>query len=241
MAAYGGGGFDSTMEDFGMPGRGPATALLVSPMTPAQRPAPAHGLHRPPAGYQNGVEAKLDPDGGGAAVPKGLALRRLGAAVQAGCAVTCTFLPCAPRQQHSLAAQAAPVGGETTPWTAQVRRRWPRANCARRADCCDSAAKRAAALTCWQPAGPNVSATTPMSADEGPRSGSGEGTDTAVFVGNLQWWTTDVELETLCAEFGAVQSIRFIEDKACGRSRGMAVVEFGDTGAATRCVNGLNG
>ena len=48
----------------------------------------------------------------------------------------------------------------------------------------------------------------------------------AVFVSNLQWWTTDAELEQLCAPYGAVAGIRFIEDKACGKSRGMAVVDI---------------
>ena len=62
-----------------------------------------------------------------------------------------------------------------------------------------------------------------------------------MFVSNLQWWTTDVELEGLCSEFGRVGSIRFIEDKACGKSRGMAIIDYLDGNAATRCIAGLNG
>lgn len=60
-------------------------------------------------------------------------------------------------------------------------------------------------------------------------------------MGNLQWWTTDAELEALCSEYGPVAGIRFIEDKACGKSRGMAIVEYGDHSAAARCVAGLAG
>ena len=80
--------------------------------------------------------------------------------------------------------------------------------------------------------------------DSGGGEGSGggpEGHESAVFIGNLQWWTTDVELETLCSEYGQVVNMRFIEDKACGKSRGMAVVEFADHESAARCVSGLSG
>jgi RNA recognition motif-containing protein len=72
-------------------------------------------------------------------------------------------------------------------------------------------------------------------------AGGGEGSEIAVFIGNLQWWTTDVELETHCSEYGQVANMRFIEDKACGKSRGMAIVEFADPEAAARCVSSLNG
>lgn len=123
----------------------------------------------------------------------------------------------------------------------------------------------------------------------------------AVFISNLQWWTTDAELEQACAAYGCVVSIRFIDDKvgalacllaclfacllvffglksaclqslhstvqhplvrpvhsmpscalsllarppalpqACGKSRGMAIVEFAEAEAATQCISGLNG
>lgn len=62
-----------------------------------------------------------------------------------------------------------------------------------------------------------------------------------MFISNLQWWTTDAELEQLCAAHGRVLSIRFIDDKACGKSRGMAIVEYAEPGAADSCISGLNG
>jgi hypothetical protein len=68
---------------------------------------------------------------------------------------------------------------------------------------------------------------------------AGEGS--AVFVSNLQWWTTDAELEAACAPYGHVLNIRFIDDKACGKSRGMAIVEFAEAEAAAQCIAGLNG
>ncbi|KAL4854811.1 Zinc finger CCHC-type and RNA-binding motif-containing protein 1 [Chlorella vulgaris] len=71
--------------------------------------------------------------------------------------------------------------------------------------------------------------------------GGSHGEGSAVFVSNLQWWTTDVELEALCAAYGHVVSIRFLDDKACGKSRGMAIVEFAGSDAATACIAGLAG
>lgn len=69
----------------------------------------------------------------------------------------------------------------------------------------------------------------------------GQGGGSAVFISNLQWWTTDAEVEAACAPYGRVTSIRFIDDKACGKSRGMAIVEFAEPGAAAMCITGLNG
>lgn len=66
-------------------------------------------------------------------------------------------------------------------------------------------------------------------------------TGSAVFIGNLQWWTTDAEVESACAAFGHVTSAQFTEDKSNGRSKGYARVHFSDAGAANLCKTGLNG
>lgn len=66
-------------------------------------------------------------------------------------------------------------------------------------------------------------------------------TGSAVFIGNLQWWTTDAEVEGACAAFGHVTSVQFTEDKSNGRSKGYARVHFSDAGAANLCKTGLNG
>jgi len=63
----------------------------------------------------------------------------------------------------------------------------------------------------------------------------------SIFVSNLQWWTTDEELESLCTQYGKVSGIRFIEDRSCGKSRGMAVVEFAEPTSVQPCIDGLNG
>lgn len=62
-----------------------------------------------------------------------------------------------------------------------------------------------------------------------------------MYVGNLQWWTTDVELENLCSECGSIKSLRFFEDKANGSSKGYALVAFTDRQGAEACLAKLNG
>lgn len=71
--------------------------------------------------------------------------------------------------------------------------------------------------------------------------GSGGGASSVVFVGNLQWWTTDAELEAACADFGPVSAVQFTEEKSNGRSKGYARVHFADATAAARCKAGLSG
>ena len=65
----------------------------------------------------------------------------------------------------------------------------------------------------------------------------------AVFVSNLTWWTTDVQLEQLCTQYsgGKVIGMKFIEDKSCGKSRGMCVVDLDSPQAVQRCIDQMNG
>jgi cleavage and polyadenylation specificity factor subunit 6/7 len=75
----------------------------------------------------------------------------------------------------------------------------------------------------------------------GPSSTSISNDANSVFVTNLQWWTTDVELEGVLSQYGPIRGVRFIEDRACGKSRGMAVVEFNEFAASQACVENLGG
>jgi RNA recognition motif-containing protein len=45
----------------------------------------------------------------------------------------------------------------------------------------------------------------------------------------------DASVESAVAEYGAVSSVRFLEDRATCKSKGVAVVEFADTEAAQKC------
>lgn len=62
-----------------------------------------------------------------------------------------------------------------------------------------------------------------------------------LFVGELQWWTTDSELETVLSQYGSVKEIKFFDERASGKSKGYCQVEFYDAYAATACKEGMNG
>ncbi|KAB1215104.1 Nipped-B-like protein B [Morella rubra] len=71
--------------------------------------------------------------------------------------------------------------------------------------------------------------------------GGGGGGGTILFVGDLHWWTTDVELEAELCKYGAVKEVKFFDEKASGKSKGYCQVEFFDPAAATACKEGMNG
>ena len=60
-------------------------------------------------------------------------------------------------------------------------------------------------------------------------------------MGNLQWWTTDAEVESMCSEFGRIQRFHFFEDKKNGKSKGYALVTFVDREGAKACQEKLHG
>lgn len=64
---------------------------------------------------------------------------------------------------------------------------------------------------------------------------------TAVYIGNLQWWTTDDNLESLCAKYGQVLTLKTFEDKTTGKSKGYVMVHFAAPEAAAACQAELNG
>lgn len=64
---------------------------------------------------------------------------------------------------------------------------------------------------------------------------------TALYIGNLQWWTTDVDLESLCTKYGQVLTLKTFEDKTTGKSKGYVMVHFATSEAAGACQADLNG
>ena len=63
----------------------------------------------------------------------------------------------------------------------------------------------------------------------------------AVYIGNLQWWTTDADLESLCSKYGQILSLKTFEDKTTGKSKGYVLVHFMASDAAAACQAELNG
>ena len=61
-----------------------------------------------------------------------------------------------------------------------------------------------------------------------------------IYVGNLPYSTSDGELESLFAEFGAVQSAKVIMDRETGRSKWFGFVEMEDASAGQAAIDALN-
>jgi len=62
-----------------------------------------------------------------------------------------------------------------------------------------------------------------------------------IYVGNLSFQMSDVELEELFAPFGTVVSAKVIKDRETGRSRGFGFVEMEDNEAGNSAIQELNG
>jgi RNA recognition motif-containing protein len=64
---------------------------------------------------------------------------------------------------------------------------------------------------------------------------------TNLYVGNLNYDTTEDTLRGVFAEHGEVESVRVITDRYTGRSRGFAFVEMATEEAAAKAISELNG
>jgi cold-inducible RNA-binding protein len=70
---------------------------------------------------------------------------------------------------------------------------------------------------------------------------SGEIQMTNIFVGNLSFQTTDVDLEATFSPFGTVERASVVRDRDTGQSRGFGFIEMTDRNEATKAINSLNG
>jgi len=62
-----------------------------------------------------------------------------------------------------------------------------------------------------------------------------------LYVGNLDYSTTDTVLNDLFAQVGEVVSVNLVTDRMTGRSRGFAFVEMADASGAQKAIDELNG
>ena len=62
-----------------------------------------------------------------------------------------------------------------------------------------------------------------------------------VYIGELEWWTTDAQIETICSEYGSLESVTFFEEKGSGKSKGYCLATFGNKEAANLCRHQMNG
>lgn len=64
---------------------------------------------------------------------------------------------------------------------------------------------------------------------------------TNIFVGNLNFRTTQEELHQIFAAYGAVERVNLVTDRETGQSRGFAFVEMTNANEAEAAINALNG
>ena len=62
-----------------------------------------------------------------------------------------------------------------------------------------------------------------------------------IYVGNMNYATTENTLQDLFAQYGNVVSVNIIKDRYTEQSKGFGFVEMEDAQAAENAINGLNG
>jgi cold-inducible RNA-binding protein len=62
-----------------------------------------------------------------------------------------------------------------------------------------------------------------------------------LYVGNLSFNTTELELRDLFTQFGTVAETKMVTDRETGRPRGFAFVEMGSDQEAKQAIDELNG
>ncbi len=61
-----------------------------------------------------------------------------------------------------------------------------------------------------------------------------------IYVGNLNYRSTEEEINQLFSDFGDVKSVQIIKDKMSGRSKGFAFVEMEDDAEAKEAIEALH-
>ena len=62
-----------------------------------------------------------------------------------------------------------------------------------------------------------------------------------IYVGNLNYSSTEEQLEQLFASYGSVVSAVIVTDKYTDQSKGFGFIEMADEDAATAAISALNG
>jgi RNA recognition motif-containing protein len=62
-----------------------------------------------------------------------------------------------------------------------------------------------------------------------------------IYVGNLPFTSTEVDLKAVFARHGTVDSVNIIMDRETGRPRGFAFVEMAEASAAADAIRALDG
>jgi RNA recognition motif-containing protein len=62
-----------------------------------------------------------------------------------------------------------------------------------------------------------------------------------IYVGNIPYSKTEEDLHDLFAQFGTVNSVKFVNDRETGRFRGFGFVEMADGPCADEAISDLEG
>jgi RNA recognition motif-containing protein len=62
-----------------------------------------------------------------------------------------------------------------------------------------------------------------------------------IYIGNLPYSMTEVDLKAMFVEFGEVESAKVISDKFSGQSKGFGFVEMPSNSEADQAIKALNG
>ena len=62
-----------------------------------------------------------------------------------------------------------------------------------------------------------------------------------IYIGNINYATTEEELEGLFAQYGTVLSVKILIDRMTDRSKGFGFVEMEDSEEADKAIAALNG
>lgn len=62
-----------------------------------------------------------------------------------------------------------------------------------------------------------------------------------VYVGNMNYRTSEDQLQDLFSQYGEVSSVRIVKDKYTGRAKGFGFVEMVEADSAKAAIDDLNG
>jgi RNA recognition motif-containing protein len=62
-----------------------------------------------------------------------------------------------------------------------------------------------------------------------------------LFIGNIEWGTTEDDLKELFGKYGDIEEAIIIKDKMSGRSKGFGFVTFANEEDADKAMEALNG
>eukprot|EP00729_Bicosta_minor_P011739 gene11739-28821_t len=77
--------------------------------------------------------------------------------------------------------------------------------------------------------------------DGGSEAGPVHTNDLKIFVGNLKYSATNVQLSEHFGRFGEVVGVKIVLDRTTNKSKGFGFITFGTAAAATAAVAGVNG